>query len=72
MSIDPPHTPTRVTGTAASPDGEVAFDYVGCSVCRIDHPIVGPNIPQPWDRAHPGPLPSTATQAVPDGSRIHR
>ena len=70
--MDPAHTPTRVAGTAHKGDVEVTFDYVGCSVCRIDHPIVGANIPQPWDKAHPEALPATATQDIPDGSVIQR
>ena len=68
--MEPAHTPTHCTGTTTVNGVEVEFDYVGCSVCRIDHPIIGPGIAQPWERAHPVPLPSTATQTVPDGREM--
>jgi len=66
------HTPTQVTGTREIHGAEVTYDYMGCSVCRIDHPIIGPNIPQPWHKAHPDPLPGTASQVVRDGTAVRQ
>lgn len=66
------HTPTRCTGTVQIAGGEVTYDYVGCSVCRIDHPTIGRNVPQPWDKAHPSGLPATATEAIPDPDNVRQ
>lgn len=69
---EPAHTPTRCTGTTVLNGAEVTFDYVGCTVCRVDSPLIGPNIAQPWHKAHPGVLPATASQDVPDGTEMRR
>ena len=68
---EPAHAPTRVTGTATFNGAKVTYDYVGCTVCRIDHPIIG-RVAQPWHKAHPEPLPPTAGTPVPDGSQVRQ
>lgn len=68
---EPAHTPTRCTGTVAIGGGTATYDYVGCSVCRVTHPLLG-EVAQPWTKAHPDALPATATQDVPDSTIVRQ
>lgn len=71
---EPAHTPTRVTGTVTltGGGGQVTYDYVGCLRCpRVTHSFLG-EVAQPWARAHPDPLPTTASTPVPDGKEMRR